>query len=282
MMSADGLQRDPCPDGERRLLEPLAGLRAQSVGAGDALAVGDQRQVPGLRRVLAHVGGGAGHGGQLDGRAQLALGFADRGGLGVGEDHPRAPPCSRRGAPRRGCWPRRRGPGTCRRRSAARCRSSRRWPTVARRRSCGCPPAPRRARPVSTPRPSVRGRRPVATTSRSPRSSSRPELEHVVRRRRGAPRRRAGRSGARCPRRAAPGRGASPSGWRLSLGEHPVRALDDRDLLGAQARAAPGPSPPRPGPAPSTSIRRGTSVRPVTSRLVQMPVELPQARRSAG
>jgi hypothetical protein len=43
---AQHLERDVCADGERRLLRPLAGFGPVRVGAGQSLAVADQREEP--------------------------------------------------------------------------------------------------------------------------------------------------------------------------------------------------------------------------------------------
>ena len=189
---------------------------------------------PGFGVVRARVGRGPRHLGQRHGRRDGPVGLADRGRLRVGEDDARHGVVVGLARRRRGCSPRRRGPGTCRRRSAARCRSRRRSPRRRRRRASArrprCPLRPGSMPTVSRPRPSTRGRRPVATSSRSPRSSRAVgELEHVlvaVARAPPAacwPRCSSIAVGARAPRRA-PRRAA-----RGSRGEQVVHALDERD-----------------------------------------------------
>src|SRR6266511_2685542 len=79
------IQRDARPDRERRLLEPLPGLRAERVGAGQTLAVGDEGQKAGSLRIGAGVGRGARHFRDLRRRAQLPLGLPHGGRLGVRE-----------------------------------------------------------------------------------------------------------------------------------------------------------------------------------------------------
>ena len=51
------VQRDVRADGERRLLQPLTGLRSERVGAGQPLAVAEQRQEPVGFGVGVRVGG---------------------------------------------------------------------------------------------------------------------------------------------------------------------------------------------------------------------------------
>ena len=118
----EDVKRDAGADGERGLLEPLARLRAERVGAGEALAVAQQGEEAVGFRVRARVGGRLGHPGHRSGRAEARLGGADRPGR-PGRCRSRAG--RRRSSPRaarRAGWRRRRGPGTCRRGSAGRCR----------------------------------------------------------------------------------------------------------------------------------------------------------------
>src|SRR3954451_8014359 len=77
------IDRDLRPDGERGLLQPLAGLRAGRVGAGEALAVGDERQEAGPHVVGARVGRGARDLGEGDRGRHRPVGGADRGDLWV-------------------------------------------------------------------------------------------------------------------------------------------------------------------------------------------------------
>ena len=116
----------------------------------------------------------------------------------------------------------------------------------------------RRCRRVSRPMPSTRGRRPVATSRRSPRSSlPSAKLERRTRRRRGA--RAAGvlrRGAARRRRRAGPRASASPSRG-AARGRAGGPALDDRDRRRPEAVQRPAPSPRRPGPPPRTSSAAG-------------------------
>jgi hypothetical protein len=64
-------------------------LRAQRVGAGQPLAVGQQGQEAVGLCVGARVGGGFGHLGYRDGGGESGLGGTDRGCLRVGVDHAR-------------------------------------------------------------------------------------------------------------------------------------------------------------------------------------------------
>src|SRR4051794_18099664 len=57
----EDVERDASADGEGGLLEPLARLRADGVGAGEALAVGDEGEEAGLGVIGARVRGGARH-----------------------------------------------------------------------------------------------------------------------------------------------------------------------------------------------------------------------------
>ena len=58
---AQHLERDVCADGERRLLQPLTGFGPERVGAGQSLAVAEQRQEPVGFGVGVRVGGGLRH-----------------------------------------------------------------------------------------------------------------------------------------------------------------------------------------------------------------------------
>ena len=134
------------------------------------------------------------------------------------------------------------------------------------RSSTGMPCASGSTPTVSRPSPSTRGRRPVATSSRSPRSSSRPSNSSTY----SSPSR-------RTPLACSPKQRLDPVGGerlaerlaqRLRLArQHVVHALDERHR-GAHARTAWAISTPT-GPPPSTSSRRGTSFSPVASRFVQ-------------
>src|SRR5215208_6995615 len=78
------VERDAGADGERGLLQPLAGLWAERVRAGEAFAVAEQRQEAVGLGVGARVGGGLGDLGHERGRGDRGLGGAGRGGLRVG------------------------------------------------------------------------------------------------------------------------------------------------------------------------------------------------------
>ena len=115
---AQHLQRHAGADGQRGLLQPLAGLGAERVGAGQPLAVGQQGQEAVRLGVGVGVGGRLGHLGHqavaLNGRRwRRRRRPADRCRRRPG--WPRSGP---RGA-RRECSRRRPRPGTCRRGSAA-------------------------------------------------------------------------------------------------------------------------------------------------------------------
>ena len=160
-------------DRERGLLQPLARLGPERVGAGQSLAVAQQRQEPVARRRrarrwrLRHLRSG-------DRGAEAARRSAHGRGLRVGVDDPRNGLVVRSAA-RRGC-------------SATTSPSySPTW--VSGRRPLTSPIAHRRRRTqvrvdrdavrvastptVSRPSPPTRGRRPVATSRWSPRSSLR-------------------------------------------------------------------------------------------------------------
>jgi len=55
---AQHVERDACADGKRRLLEPLPGLRAARVGAGQPVAVAEQREEAVRLGVGVRIGGG--------------------------------------------------------------------------------------------------------------------------------------------------------------------------------------------------------------------------------
>ena len=145
------------------------------------------------------------------------------------------------------------------------------------RASTAIPPRPGSMPTVSRPRPSTRGRRPVATSRRSPRSTRAVgELEHVARRRRGAP------PSACWPRCSSMPSAAQRLGERVAerlrargraAGPCPRRSRPRRPS-GATACASSTPT----GPPPRTSSRRGTSRS--AGRLAVRPhaVELAQAR----
>ena len=116
---AQHLQRHAGADGQGGLLQPLAGLGAERVGAGQALAVAEQGQEAVGLGVGARVGGRLGHLGHRDGGAEPGLGGADRGRLRVGVDDVRHGLVVGLARTHRGCWRRRPRPGTCRRGSAA-------------------------------------------------------------------------------------------------------------------------------------------------------------------
>ena len=80
------VERDAGADGEGGLLQPLAGLGSERVGAGQPLAVAEQGQEAVGLGVGPRVGGRPGHLGHGRGRAEPSLACADRGGLRVGED----------------------------------------------------------------------------------------------------------------------------------------------------------------------------------------------------
>ena len=86
---AEHHERDVRADGQRRLLQPLARLRPDRVGAGQPLAVAEQGQEPGGLGVGVRVGGGLGHVRQRRGGAVPVLGHADRRGLRIRVGHPR-------------------------------------------------------------------------------------------------------------------------------------------------------------------------------------------------
>ncbi len=71
-------------DRQRRLLQPLPGLRPERVGAGQPLAVAEQGQESVGLGVVVRVGGGLRHVRQRGGGAVSRLGGAHRGGLRVG------------------------------------------------------------------------------------------------------------------------------------------------------------------------------------------------------
>src|SRR5215217_3034222 len=78
------VERHAGADRERGLLKPLAGLWAERVGAGQPLAVAEQREEAVRLSVGVRVGGGLGNLGHERGRAEQGLGRARRGGVRVG------------------------------------------------------------------------------------------------------------------------------------------------------------------------------------------------------
>ena len=110
-------ERHARADRDGRLLEPLAGLRADRVGAGEPLAVGDERhEARARRRTRACRSRCAAPRRAGRSRVSAPVGLADRGRLRVGEHHARHGVVVGLARSRRGCSRRRRGPGTCRRR----------------------------------------------------------------------------------------------------------------------------------------------------------------------
>ena len=85
----EDVDRDVGADGERRLLQPLAGLGTERVRARQPLAVAEERQEAVALGVGMRVGGGLGDLRQRDHRAEAAGVGADRGGLRIGVDHAR-------------------------------------------------------------------------------------------------------------------------------------------------------------------------------------------------
>ena len=75
---AQHVERDARADGERGLLEPLACLGAEGVGAGQPLAVAEEGEEAVRLGVGARVGLGLGELGQGGGAAEAGLGRADR------------------------------------------------------------------------------------------------------------------------------------------------------------------------------------------------------------
>ena len=256
----------------RRLLQPLARLGPERVGAGEPLAVRDERHEPRALRVRARVGGGARHLGERDRRRQRPLGLPDRGRLRVGEHHARNGVVVRRRGRGRGCSRPPRGPGTCPCRSAARCRSRRRsprgHPPRASARRPGFPAASARRRPCRARgrRPALAGRSPPAGDRRAARRARR--TRRRTRRRRAAPAWRARRSGARSRRRRARRRAhrRAASARAGARGPCPRRAPRKRPSGGS-----PAPSRLRPGRRRAPAAGAGTSVSPVASRFVQTP-----------
>ena len=122
---------------------------------------------------------------------------------------------------------------------------------------------------VSSPMPSTRGRRPVATSRRSPRSSGPSStLEDEVVAVAPRPGRAARRAPARCRRGAGPRRAprpAAPARWRARARRRSTSTTSPPRRRTAWAISTPT------GPPPRISRRRGTAVIAVTSRFVHTP-----------
>ena len=137
--------------------------------------------------------------------------------------------------------------------------------------STGTPLFSRVTSRFSSPRPSVRGRRPWRPTTGPPAAPSRRGTQARSRRRRGALIR---RCLAEAQLDALGGQRLTesvPEGLRLAR-QQVLHAFDQRHR-GAETHTACAISTPT-GPPPSTSMRSGTSRSPVTSRLVQIPIQL--------
>ena len=137
---------------------------------------------------------------------------------------------------------------------------------------------------VSRPMSVVRARRPIATSTSSPRSSPSSVVSTTS-----PPSRRAAvtpvPSRTSTPR-LAQGRRHRLAGGRFQRGQQPLTVLDDRDLR-TRARATPWPARSRRTPPPTISSRPGTSFALVASRGVQgstsrEPVDRRDGGRRAG
>ena len=162
-------------------------------------------------------------------------------------------------------------PGTCRRRSAARCRSRRRSPTRSRRRHAlvDLDAAPSRLDADRLESEAPRARPPAGGDQQpvAAQLGAVGERERRTRRPHAARRRRAGRSGARRRRPRAPP-SASPSGAARAAARAPSFDEGDRRAhAGASACAISTPT----GPAPRMSSRPAPPSARSTSRLVQTP-----------
>ncbi len=270
---AQHVERDVGADRERRLLQPLAGLGPERVGAGQPLAVAEQRQEAVRLGVGVRVGGGLRDLGHGCGGAERSLGRADRRGLrvGVGDARHRLV-VGRVGSPRMfdattspsysPTWVSGQMPVTspiAHRRSPARRCSSTGMPRGSALDADGL-----EADPLDARAPAGGHEQPVAAQLRGRRRAP-----GRTRRRRGAPRvacipepQLDAVAAQRLAERLAERRRLA----RRARGRRPRRARPRR-----RSGARPGPARRRPDPPPSTSRRRGTAFMLVASRVPQTP-----------